>query len=70
MDGLNSTILKNIFIPMHSLQKQIELVETIERRTKSIDDLISIKENKIEELEEYKKSLIFECVTGKKEAVA
>lgn len=32
-----------------------------------IDNLIEIKQSKIEKLNEYKKSLIYEYVTGKKE---
>lgn len=66
MDGLNSTILKNIYVPMHSLEKQKELLKTIDEKTKIIEELIKIKKSKIEKLEEYKLSLIYECVTGKK----
>ena len=33
----------------------------------TIDKLIALKQQKIETLKEYKKSLIFECVTGKKD---
>ena len=35
----------------------------------SVDRLIAIKQEKIEKLQEYKKSLIYEYVTGKKEVV-
>ena len=34
----------------------------------AVDKLIAIKKSKIEKLEQYKKSLIYEYVTGKKEA--
>ena len=33
------------------------------------DQLISLKESKIEKLQQYKRSLIYEYVTGKKEVV-
>ena len=36
-------------------------------KCKEIDALISIKQKKIDDLNEYKKSLIYEYVTGKKE---
>ena len=35
----------------------------------AVDKLIAIKESKIEKLEQYKKSLIYEYVTGKREVM-
>ena len=55
----------SILIPTSKEQKQI--AEYLDKKCAEIDSLISIKQNKIEELKEYKKSLIYEYVTGKKE---
>ena len=43
------------------------LIEYLNDKCRDIDSLISIKQTKIDILLEYKKSLIYECVTGKKE---
>lgn len=43
------------------------IVNYLDKKTKLIDDSIAIKQKQLETLEEYKKSLIYEYVTGKKE---
>jgi type I restriction enzyme S subunit len=56
----------NVCGPPGSEQKiMIERIEEITNRTNT---LISIKQSKIDKLNAYKKSLIYEYVTGKKEA--
>lgn len=50
-----------------SFVEQKEIVNYIEEETSLIDKLITDKTKVIEELEDYKKSLIYEYVTGKKE---
>lgn len=52
-----------------SLEEQYGIVKYIEKRLYDIDKLIAIKQAKIDKLQEYKKSLIYEYVTGKKEVV-
>ena len=39
----------------------------LNEKCSQVDRLIAIKQSKIEKLEQYKKSLIYEYVTGKKE---
>ena len=56
-----------IFIP--AISEQTEIVAYLDEKTASIDSLIQKKEQLITELEAYKKSLIYEYVTGKKEVV-
>ena len=51
------------------LPEQKAIAEYLDRKTADIDKLITIKKQKIDELKEYKKSLIYECVTGKKEVM-
>lgn len=53
-----------IFLPI--LQEQKEIADYLDRKCEEIDSLIALKQNKIEQLKEYKKSLIYEYVTGKK----
>lgn len=56
-----------VFCPNEKERKNI--VDYLDKKCADIDSLISIKQQKIEELKEYKKSLIYEYVTGKKEVI-
>lgn len=58
---------KNIPFIIPPMNEQIEIVDYLESKCSEIDTLITKKEQLIEELETYKKSLICEYVTGKKE---
>lgn len=49
-----------------SLSEQQSIADYLDQKCSEIDALISIKQQKIEKLKDYKKSLIFECVTGKR----
>ena len=64
---LNQENLKVIAIPVPSLEIQAKIVDYIVERHRKIDHLIAIKQTKIDKLNAYKKSLIYEYVTGKKE---
>lgn len=46
--------------------EQLRIVEYLDKKTSQLDILISIKQDKIQELKDYKKSVVFEYVTGKK----
>ena len=46
---------------------QQEIIVYLDKKCTAIDTAIEQKQNLIEKLTEYKKSLIYECVTGKKE---
>ena len=50
-----------------TLLEQQEIAEYLDTQCKEIDNLILIKISKIDSLKEYKKSIIYEYVTGKKE---
>lgn len=54
-----------VICPPSSAQNKV--VEYLDNKCTEIDNLISIKQSKIESLKEYKKSIIYEYVTGKKE---
>jgi type I restriction enzyme S subunit len=52
-----------VFLP--PLPEQEEIVRYLDTKTKEIDQLVSIEENRIETLKEYRQTLISEVVTGK-----
>lgn len=56
-------------IPIPPINEQKEITTFIQNKSSDIDSLIAVKQQKIEELKEYKKSVIYEYVTGKKEIV-
>lgn len=64
--SINDTALKMINIVMPPLPEQQSIANYLDQKCSEIDELISIKQQKIEKLKDYKKSLIFECVTGKR----
>ena len=49
------------------IDEQKAIVKHLDTKCTEIDNLISIKLSKIDSLNEYKKSIIYEYVTGKKE---
>ncbi len=63
----NSTHLKNIYINLPSIHVQEKIVRLLDKKIIEINSLLDIKQNKIDKLNDYKKSLIYEYVTGKKE---
>lgn len=58
---------KNIRICVPPLEEQIEIADCIDTKSAEIETLIFMKQRVLDELEAYKKSMIFEYVTGKKE---
>ena len=52
---------------MPSMSEQQEIADYLDRKCAEIDRLIAAKEQLLTELESYKKSVIYEYVTGKKE---
>ena len=53
----------------YDTQEQKRIAFHLDKKCSQIDRLIAIKQAKIEKLEQYKRSLIYEYVTGKKEVV-
>ena len=58
--------LKSIIIPIPPVEEQREIVNYLKKKCLAIDELIAKKEQYLSEIENYKKSLIYEYVTGKK----
>ena len=71
--GLRSVLSYEAFrkekVLLPNLQEQQQIVEYLDEKCGRIDRIIAVKQEKIEKLQEYKKSLIYEYVTGKKEVV-
>ena len=65
--SLGQPLLKGMPVLVPSKEEQREIARHLDQRCGDIDNLILSKEKVIAELESYKKSLIFEYVTGKKE---
>lgn len=57
----------NFSITVPSYEEQQEIANYLNKKCSSIDELIAKKEQYLSEIENYKKSLIYEYVTGKKE---
>lgn len=64
-----STEFRAINIPCPPAKEQKQIVAYLKEKCTQIDQLIAIKQAKIEKLEQYKRSLIYEYVTGKKEVM-
>ena len=62
--GADKYSVMPIIVP--PLSEQQSIANYLDQKCSEIDELISIKQQKIEKLKDYKKSLIFECVTGKR----
>ncbi len=67
MPKINQEEISQIMTVFPSVEGQNEIVTFLDKKCTQIDSLIAIKQQKIEKLQKYKKSLIYEYVTGKKE---
>ena len=56
----------NLIVPVPSIHEQESIAKMLDSKCAQIDSLIAEKESLIADLTEYKKSLIFEVVTGKR----
>lgn len=66
---LNSGKIGVTPINLPSINEQQSIASYLDTKCAEIDALIAIKQAKIDELKDYKKSVIYEYVTGKKEVV-
>lgn len=57
----------NFFVAMPSTEEQQAIADYLDEKCADIDSLIQTKQSKIDSLKEYKKSIIYEYVTGKRE---
>ena len=64
---VNISTICNYLLPVPALNEQKEITNYLDAKCAEIDKLIAKKEQLVKELESYKKSLIYEVVTGKRE---
>lgn len=67
--NINADNINAIVIPVPSIQEQIIINQFLDIKCAEIDTVIADKKTQLETLAEYKKSLIYEYVTGKKEVI-
>ena len=67
--SLSQGLLKDTPVVVPPYDEQIEIANYLEDRCATIDGIIKDKESLIQDLEAYKKSLIYEVVTGKRRVV-
>ena len=65
--SLGKGLLKSMPVLIPSKEEQQQIAEYLDQKCSQIDKLIALKQQKIEKLQQYKKSLIYEYVTGKKQ---
>ena len=65
MPRANWNIVGLTFLSYPEKEEQIAIAEYLDAKTVEIDSLIEKKKQLVEKLQEYRKSLISECVTGK-----
>lgn len=65
----NSTTILQFTVPVPSLEEQRKIVDMLNQKCASINEIIDEKQKLIDDLESYKKSMIFEVVTGKRRVV-
>ena len=66
IEVIYSYTLKDLVLPVIPEKEQQQIIDYLDDKCAKIDELIKDKEAQIEKMEKYKKSLIFEYVTGKK----
>ena len=70
INQLTIGVVNNIAMPfIENKEEQQHIADYLDAQCKEIDNLISIKLSKVDSLKEYKKSIIYEYVTGKKEVI-
>ena len=65
--GLDS--LQKVYMVLPNKTEQQQIAEYLDKKCSEIDKAIGDKQQVIEKFTEYKKSLIYECVTGKRKVV-
>ena len=69
MQNISQSQYGNIFITIPSIGEQSEITKYLDEKCRSVDALVTKKQQYLTEIENYKKSLIYEYVTGKKEVI-
>ena len=62
--------VKDIYIPLPDIDEQQKISDFLDLECRRVEDIVSEKKKQLDVLDAYKKSLIYEYVTGKKEVPA
>lgn len=69
LQRISSAYVRNAILPLPPEEEQIQIVSFLDKQCENIDELIAEKSTLVENLEMYKRSLIYESVTGKRKVV-
>ena len=69
LQNLSNSNFYSVKLLLPPIEEQIDIVKYLDEHIARIDSLISEKQSLIEDLKAYKKSLIYEIVTGKRRVV-
>lgn len=69
LQRVSSAYVRNAILPLPPEEEQIQIVSFLDKQCVNIDELIAEKGTLIEDLEMYKRSLIYEAATGKRKVV-
>ena len=67
---LPAAAFENTLVLIPPMEEQQQIADYLDKKCKEIEEIIADKQSQIETLESYKKSLIYEYVTGKKGVIA
>ncbi len=67
---ITATKINNVYIALSPLSEQHRIASYLDAKCAEIDAIIARKQELLDKLAAYKKSLIYECVTGKREVAA
>lgn len=65
--GIYSYFLKKLYIPLPDTERQIKISDYLDAKCKAIKTTIAVRESIIERFTDYKRTLIYEIMTGKRE---
>ena len=66
---LSPEAFANTLILLPPVDEQIAIVDAVDKKTTEIESIVAQKQEQLDVLADYKKSVIYEYVTGKKEVV-
>ena len=64
---VSPSFVNNFYLALPSINERQQIADYLDQKCEQIDRLIAIKQQKIEKIQQYKKSVIYEYVTGKRE---
>lgn len=68
--GIKGSKLFLLRVLLPPIEEQQAIADYLDEKCNEVDSLIAVKQSKIDSLKEYKKSIIYEFITGKKEIPA